>query len=477
MKIKRSLIVLIILILSAGGYTALCFFADTSRMLPKTTVNDTDISNMTLTEASDALKKEAAIRSKDSVFTVSYNGTDYALSAGAALELDYDATAKKVLKKSQTDFFARGITWIRAHLSGNPNPHPVIKEDPEAFHNALKDSGLLDAVLDDQETYKITDDQLLITAGSLKKVDEEKLISDLIPAIQAKEYWRVTECPLTSDEAWNTDTYWENIYKEIHTDAVNAPLDPAQDYKLVESVTGVDFDIENAKKALSKAADGETIAIDLIYTEPEITTQDLKEHLFADTLGTYTTKVSGTSNRLTNVRLASEKCNNAILLAGDTFSFNKAVGEQTAATGFKTADAILDGEIIQAYGGGICQVSSTIFAASLYANLDIEEWWNHDYVSSYIGAGLDSAVAWDALDLLIGNPSPYPMKIVVDYSGDNLTVTVLGTRTDDSLIEVQTETLESSSEELLEVVTYRNVYTEDKSQMFHEKIGVSSYIK
>jgi len=122
MKIKRSLIVLIILILSAGVYTALCFFADTSRMLPKTTVNDTDISNITLTEASDALKKEAAIRSKDSVFTVSYNGTDYALSAGAALELDYDATAKKVLKKSQTDFFARGITWIRAHLSGNPNP-------------------------------------------------------------------------------------------------------------------------------------------------------------------------------------------------------------------------------------------------------------------------------------------------------------------------------------------------------------------
>ena len=69
------------------------------------------------------------------------------------------------------------------------------------------------------------------------------------------------------------------------------------------------------------------------------------------------------------------------------------------------------------------------------------------------------------------------MKIVVDYSGDNLTVTVLGTRTDDSLIEVQTETLESSSEELLEVATYRNVYTEDKSQMFHEKIGISSYIK
>ncbi len=79
MKIKRSLIVLIILFLSAGGYTALCFFADTDRMLPKTTVNDTDISNMTLTEAADTLKKEAAIRSKDSIFTISYNGSDYAL--------------------------------------------------------------------------------------------------------------------------------------------------------------------------------------------------------------------------------------------------------------------------------------------------------------------------------------------------------------------------------------------------------------
>lgn len=477
MKRKRFLIVLIILILFAGGYTALCFFAAPDRMLPKTTVNDTDISSMTLSEAADTLKHEAGLRSEASVFTVSYNGNDYTLSVGNSLKLDYDATAKEMLQKSRTGFFFRGIAWIRARLDGNPNSSPVIKEDTEAFHKALKDSGLLDAVAADQEAYIINDKQLLITVGSVKKLDEDQLMSELRTAIQTKNYEYTTECPLIPDDIQDTDAFLEDIYQEIHTEAVNATLDPDNGYKVTEAVTGVDFDMEAARKALSNAKDQETVAIDLIYTEPEITTQDLKEHLFADTLGTYTTQITGTSNRVTNVRLAAEKCQNAILLDGDVFSFNEAVGEQTAAAGFKTADAILDGEIIQAYGGGICQVSSTIFAAALYANLDIKERWNHDYVSSYIGAGLDAAVAWDALDLLIGNPSPYPVKIVVDCQGGNLTVTILGTRTDDSIVEIQTQTLESSSPELLEVATYRNVYTEDKSQMFHEKVASSTYVK
>ena len=122
-------------------------------------------------------------------------------------------------------------------------------------------------------------------------------------------------------------------------------------------------------------------------------------------------------------------------------------------------------------------MSTTIFAAALYANLKIVERWNHDYIARYIDAGLDAAVAWDALDMRIANDTPYPVRIDVDYSGSALTVTLLGTRTDDAVIEITTKTLDNPSDNLLEIVTYRNVYTEDMSQLFIEKVAHSVYEK
>ena len=136
----------------------------------------------------------------------------------------------------------------------------------------------------------------------------------------------------------------------------------------------------------------------------------------------------------------------------------------------------MNGKPVQAYGGGICQVSSTIFAAALFANLEIVERWEHDYVSSYIAAGMDAAVAWNELDFRIANNSIYPIIIDVIYSDGYLTVTIRGTKTDDSVVKIQTKNIDSSAPNTLEVLTYRNVYTKDKSQHFTEEIAHSAYI-
>ena len=150
------------------------------------------------------------------------------------------------------------------------------------------------------------------------------------------------------------------------------------------------------------------------------------------------------------------------------------VGEQTAETGYKLAPATADGgEIVQAYGGGICQVSSTIFAAALYANLDIEERWEHEYVSSYIAAGMDAAVAWDILDFKIRNNKDYPIRIDITYAGDMLTVDIWGTKTEDSVVEIDTEIMDNSSGKLC-VQTTRRVSNGDR--VFVEQIADSTYI-
>ncbi len=151
------------------------------------------------------------------------------------------------------------------------------------------------------------------------------------------------------------------------------------------------------------------------------------------------------------------------------------MGEQTAETGFKKANAILDGKIIQAYGGGICQVSTTIFEAALYAGLEIPERWCHTYISSYADAGMDAAVAWDALDLRIANNQKYPVKLEVTYENGRLTAVLWGTRAEELPVEIETEILDDSGD-FLKVMTYRKIFSADRSHFSIEKIAYSEYL-
>ena len=89
---------------------------------------------------------------------------------------------------------------------------------------------------------------------------------------------------------------------------------------------------------------------------------------------------------------------------------------------------------------------------------------------------MDAAVAWNELDFRIANNSIYPIIIDVIYSDGYLTVTIRGTKTDDSVVKIQTKNIDSSAPNTLEVLTYRNVYTKDKSQHFTEEIAHSAYI-
>lgn len=475
MKRFTLLSISVVLALLAGGYILLCILADTEHMLPRTSINDTVLSGMTFEEALDILEVASERQRKDLGLHVAFRGESHKIVVGEALEYDYEPVAKEAIEKSQGRFCARGLSLLKAVILGNHIEYiPVIK-DVEGLEKAIIKSGILDAGTTIQTSYKIEGDQLIFTIGTAgEDVDKDALLEKICTAIEAGDYENVIACPDRPGEVKAVDL--DKVYEEVHIEAANATLDPQNGYAIVEAVAGVGFDIETAQAALDGAEEGSTVAIDLVYTEPEVSAQDLAAHLFTDELASYTTKVSGTANRLANVALAVEKCNGSILISGDVFSFNNTVGEQTEETGFKTANAILDGQIVQAYGGGICQVSSTIFAAALYADLGIVERWNHDYVSGYIPAGVDAAVAWDALDLKIANDKSYPIRLDVTYTGDDLTVRIIGTKTQEVPVEIETRIVESPMPGMLAMETYRKVYNEDKSQVFIEKVADSSYI-
>ena len=487
----------------AIAYTLLCALVNTEHILPNTEVNGVQLGSMSVEEAAKALEADRIARCEKAEFQVLFGDEAYRVAIGDALSLDCKSLAEEALKQGQGSFFARGGLWLSAFLGGTKKTELPKVTDLDVLHRAIEDSGLLEVDTTTQTAYKKKKKQLIFTMGKAGEVaDEKKLVEEMIAAAQLGDYETPIPCPTEAGRVTEVDM--DKIYKKIHKKPADATLDPENNYEIVKSVNGVSFDKKSAKKALSEAEEGSTVVIDLNYKKPKITTKAMRKNLFRDQLAVFSTKVTGSSNRRANISLAAQKCNGVILRKGDVFSFNDTVGEQTAESGFLPATATKGTEVIQAYGGGICQVSTTVFEAALYAGLEIPERWCHVYVPSYADPGMDAAVAWGALDLKIKNREDYPVKLEVKEEGENLMVTVWGTKLKERPIEIEvvakgegdsvgsgenteSETSEESrrSEALgglevtgdtLDVVTYRNIYNEDKTQVFRDKIGESSYL-
>ena len=473
-KKKRILAVLPVL---AALYLLLCAVTDTEHILPNTRINDLQRGGMDVRAAAAALEADPTARRGNAVFAVTAAGHPYQVVAANALGLNCDGLAEQAIRRSQAPFLARGF-WLLHSLFGGYEKQklPEVK-DEGVLRAAIEASGLLRAGTTIQTEYTVGEGKLLFHMGCSvpDSPDVPGLLAAMADAASRGDYRTPIECPVTDGAVAPVDL--EEIHQEIYREPQNAALDPENGYAYVDSVTGVSFDLESARNLLENAAEGDTVEVDLIYTEPAVTLQDLKERLFADRLGVYTTGVKGSENRRTNVGLAVDKCNGRILVSGEEFSFNQTVGEQTAERGFKEAAGILNGKVVPAYGGGICQVSSTLYMAVLYANLEVTERGNHDLVSSYVPAGLDAAVAWGDLDFRFINNREYPVRIDAWYEGDDLTVEIWGTETDDTYVEMETEIVSGVNDDMLLVDTYRKVFDGDGSQLYVQKEGESAYMR
>ena len=251
---------------------------------------------------------------------------------------------------------------------------------------------------------------------------------------------------------------------------------------------GVDFSLADLQSAYDAAAPGETVSLANATVEaPDVTAEQLQKVLFRDVLSTYTTKVGGAAGRRANVKLTASRINGYIMNAGETMKYGPLVTPFTAANGYSAAPGYLQGKTVDMVGGGACQASSTLYAAALYANLEIVQRTNHGFASDYIGLGLDATVAEGGPEFEFRNNTNYPIKVVAEYyasgSKNYIKITLLGTKVDDSYVKIKTDVLETIpfEEEIVEtdelapgerkveqtaytgykVKTYRNVYSGD----------------
>lgn len=226
------------------------------------------------------------------------------------------------------------------------------------------------------------------------------------------------------------------IYQDVSVASVDDALD-MEAYTVIPGAYGYHFDIEKARSLVDQAEPGETVYIPMEFQEPDLFGEEV---YFRDVLGYCETKHTDDENRNNNLRQACKSMNGLVLQPGETFSYNDTLGQRTKENGYLRAGAYSGWELVQAYGGGICQGSSTLYCAALYADMEILQRKNHGYKVGYMDAGLDATVNWGGPDFQFRNNTHFPVKIVAEVSDGMVKVTILGTEERDYYIEMETET-------------------------------------
>lgn len=451
-------------------YCIACSSLDDPAIWGQVTVNGISVGGSTKKEAALALHSQFARDFHDSALTIALGGKEYHVNIFSALGFKTTDTISAIYKPGHRLWILRGFDWLSGSLKGQQSYkiYPYIK-DTAALDKAIQDSGILEFNSTVEPRWEVKDSSLIIHKGQEgAAIDMETLKQNILTALQEHKYTETIPCPAEMTPPKEADI--QAIYKEVHAEARNASLDPQKDYEILPSVRGLDFDPSAAQTIYNNTAYGGQAVIPLKVTEPQITTEDMKTKLFADTLASYTTYAGGTSERISNIYKAVEACSGTILLPGESFSYNHALGERTTERGYQSAAAYSSDAVIQEVGGGICQVSSTIFAAALYTELSINERRNHSMPVSYLPLGMDAAVSWGDIDFSFTNTYKYPVKLNVYFDGGTLTAEFVGTKENDHIIDVSLETLEEYS-----INTYRVIYDSSWNRLSSDQITYSFY--
>lgn len=293
--------------------------------------------------------------------------------------------------------------------------------------------GIDEKVIDDTFSVDSKNNVLVITKGkSGRKVMVTEFQEQLVSALKLKN---VTEFKINAEEAKPQELDVDVVFAKVSKEAKDAYVDDTTKPPTYHNhELGVTFDKEELRKVLEKEenkAEEKVIKFNLTTTKPNVTLQDITKNLYLDKLGTHTSSFSDSgANRANNVKLGAKILNGAVVMPGETFSFNKTMGDcgQTS-RGFKAASTFKGGTIVQEIGGGICQVSSTLYVAALKANLEIVSRKAHGLPVAYVPASLDATIYYPYLDFKFKNTRNYPIKVVAETtSSRKLVISICGTK-------------------------------------------------
>ncbi len=445
--------------------------AQRDTIFPNVTFNGTDLAGMTQAEAEETIRETGFADADATVLTVTLPGSvTLDVTAG---DTGFTATAEETAQAAWnygrdgnliTNFF----TYLRAAFSGRELADELSDGVDEAALRSKVEAAAAasnDAISEanmgvDEEASELR----LIKGAARLAVDADTLYALVTDSLRA--HTREAAYDIGAED--DTEIDMQELHDSVCGDPVNARYD-SETKQIVEGKPGVEFDVDEAQRLWDRAELGELVRIPVTLTQPDFLAADVTE-LFHDKLSGKTTSLSGSSgNRITNVTLAAQHIDGVILEPGDTFSYNQTVGQRTTANGFKEAGAYANGKVVQEVGGGICQVSSTLYYCTLVANLKIVSRTNHYFTVGYIEPGMDATVSWGAPDFQFQNDRTFPIKIHAYVSGGSLTVEIWGTDVDGSYVKMD-YTVSG-----LTATTYRGVYAADGTCISRTQEATSVY--
>ncbi len=278
------------------------------------------------------------------------------------------------------------------------------------------------------------------------------------------------------------DAHLAKIAKAVRKPAKNATakMDAKGALVLAErEQKGIELNLEATKAALLKngmgaLADGEKAELIVKEEEPKVTGDDLGK--MGSLLAAFTTDYGGSpGNRKANVGLAASKINGTLLGPGEIFSYNGCVGPRETELGWKMAHQYQDGLVVDGVGGGVCQVSTTLYNTVLLADLKIVARSNHSMPVAYVRPGRDATVAYDSTDFKFQNSTDGPIFVGAKANGETLTFRIYGTKPPErKVLSIYTGERRYNASGGSSVTSYRKVQLPDGTTKT-EKIDDSSY--
>lgn len=460
-KKKKSIIpIIVITVLICAILFLSVIFAliniNNDKILSGISIMGIDVSKLTTQEATDKLNELIQSKCKDDI-TLKYD--DYETSINGK-----QINAKFDVDKAVNEAYNTGKGGNILVNNYNILITQILKKDVSM--DLYYDEGLLNTAVEDasskipgavqQSSYYVEDDNVIIVKGkSGVKIQDDTMKQEIVSAmkkIEEKNIIITIPVETVEPDAIDVEKIRNEIYKEPQDAYVSTNPTTVHTH-----VNGVDFgiSIDEAKKLLEE--DKEEYKIPLKITVPKVKVENLGEKAFPDLLATYTTRYDPTNkNRSNNLTIAANKINGTILMPGETFSYNKVVGARTIEAGYKEAGAYAGGKVVQDVGGGICQISSTIYNTALLANLEIVDRSNHQFLTSYVPVSRDATVSWGGLDFKFKNTRTYPIKIVASAKNGLAKVSFYG-------IKEETEYEVVIQSKTVSYIPYTVKYIEDSS--------------
>ena len=477
-KFPRWIIVLIIVLAAAavlaGLYIWFCFNNIQDEIYQQTFVNGIDITGMTVEEAKAAVQEKFEEEYRDAAYEVVIGDETWTIPVFPLLSIDADECIEDAYALCHGEWYTRGYEYLKNQYS--PEKPVSVEILPETgstddIQKTVKEIAKeIDSPAQDS-TWSYDGNTVSIQTGVHgESVDADKIYREIVSGLENGEYSGTVKAEPDVTKPGAVDP------KEIAEAVYVAPKDAAYEYQdgqviVTPSAQGEQISEEEIAAGLSQAEEGSTLTFEKSMIEPGVREETLQSELFRDVIAEYDVVDGGSPTQKTNQGLACSAINETILMPNEVFSFNNVVGDTTPEKGYVEDYAYNEGRLVTEYGGGVCRVASTLYAAVLGSNLEIVLRYNHSSPVHYLPLGMDATVSYPAPDLQFKNNQGHPIKILMRLENGVVHAEILGTKAEeDPYVEVQLNPL---SDKIVE--TFRLYYDQEGGEL-QEKEYISTSV-